>query len=92
LLLMIRPPAHLPRHLDGGGSGRVGDGAEHDVAGAAPARRHPHTLRLLRALAVRDGALDGAVFGPGAAAPLQRRRPEEEPVGVVAAGWRRGRG
>jgi hypothetical protein len=87
----VSPPAHLPRPLDGGGSGRVGDGGEHDVAGSTPARRHrPRPPQLLRALAVRDGALDGAVFGPGAAAPLQHRRPEEEPVGVVAAGRRRG--
>jgi hypothetical protein len=89
----VSPPAHLPRPLDGGGSGRVGDGGEHDVAGSTPARRHrPRPPQLLRALAVRDGALDGAVFGPGAAAPLQHRRPEEEPVGVVAAGRRRGGG
>jgi hypothetical protein len=38
---------------------------------------------------VRDGALDGALLGPGAAAPLQRRRRrrggrEEEPVRVAA--------
>jgi hypothetical protein len=91
----VSPPAHLlpllrhdvPRG-DGRRPGRVGDGVEDDVAGAAP----PRSPLLLRALAVRDGALDGALLGPGAGAPLQRRRrrggPEGEPV---AARRRRGR-